>query len=46
MPQEQKRNEQFKCEKCGQTFNSEREHREHQEKAHRGESTKTATQGR
>ena len=35
MQQSEQKSEKFKCNECGQTFNSERERREHQENAHR-----------
>jgi uncharacterized C2H2 Zn-finger protein len=41
MPQEPQKVGQHKCNQCGQTFNSEREFREHQEKAHKGQAKAT-----
>jgi transposase-like protein len=42
MAQEQQKKAQYKCNQCGQTFNSEREFREHQENAHKGQAKGTA----
>lgn len=36
MTQEQQKSGQFRCSECGQTFNTEHEHREHHEKMHKG----------
>jgi len=44
MAQEQQKSEQYKCHECGMSFNSEHEHRQHQEKAHGGKA-KGAVQG-
>jgi len=40
--QEQKKIGQFRCNKCDQIFRSEREHREHNEKAHRDQAKGSA----
>ena len=34
MQQGEQKSNKFKCNECGQTFNSERERREHEENAH------------
>lgn len=44
MAQERRKTEEYKCQKCGETFNSEQEHRQHKEKAHGGKA-KGASQG-
>ena len=35
MQQGEQKSDKFKCNECGQTFNSERERRAHEENAHR-----------
>jgi len=46
--QSEQKSDKFKCNECGLTFNSEREQREHQEKAHRpgsGQARRSGDQG-
>jgi len=48
MQQGEQKSEKFKCNECGQTFNSERERREHEEKSHQrgsGQGSRPGGQG-